>query len=140
MTDTDIEPERWKIFDLEREPEKNFWNEIKTKSELKHRDNSHLPNTLEEIRESDKYEVERVWPEEAIQEREESVRREILDKMSEIASDNWGGKQEATKYDWKNAWQTLCDELENSESKHTDSAEDLRDDLQQENQEGLGGD
>lgn len=42
----------------------------------------------------------------------QSREEEILDKMTQIASDNWGGKYEATKSDWKNAWQTLCAELE----------------------------
>jgi len=41
----------------------------------------------------------------------EQERKRILEKMTEIAQDNWGGKHEATKYDWKNAWQTLCKEL-----------------------------
>lgn len=36
----------------------------------------------------------------------------LLERMSEIASEQWGGKQEASKHDWKTAWQKLCKELE----------------------------
>jgi len=47
----------------------------------------------------------------------ELVRRsDLLDLMSKIASENWGGKHEATKHDWKNAWQTLCEKVEGEAS------------------------
>lgn len=70
MTDSNEmpEPERRKIYDIEKEPDKDFWNEIKSKHELKHRDNSYLPDSLEEIRDSDRYEVEPLWSGETIQE------------------------------------------------------------------------
>jgi len=78
MSSEEIEPERWKIFDLQREPDKDFWNEIRRKSELKHTpDNSHLPDSFEKITESGRYEAEPLYS-------AETIKQLIKDKRAEF--------------------------------------------------------
>jgi hypothetical protein len=79
-----LKPERWKTYNVEDEPNKDFWSEIKSKHELKHSDYSHLPNSMEEIRESEKYEVEPLFRAPTIQEKAER----FCDELDYQAKDN----------------------------------------------------
>jgi len=77
MSSEEIEPELWKIFDLQREPDKDFWTEIRRKSELKHRDNSHLPSSFKKVIESGRYEAEPLYSAETIKQLIQNKRAEF---------------------------------------------------------------
>jgi len=77
MSSEEIEPDQWKIFDLVREPDKDFWHKIKRKSEVKHPDHSSLPNSFKKIIESDRYEAEPLYS-------AETIKQLIKDKRQEF--------------------------------------------------------
>jgi len=80
--DGGIQPERRKIYDVEEEPDKDFWTEIKSKHQLKRTDYSHLPDSLKEIRKSDKYEIEPLFAASTIQEAIQEA--ESLEELEEV--------------------------------------------------------
>ena len=86
-----LDAAEYRIYDLHEDPHKNIWKSVLRESRLRSRENESFPDSFEQVRESDRYELEILYSGKEFSQAVENIVTRLAEDEESIDLAQWQG-------------------------------------------------